>query len=279
MSNQKITPHIWFDTNAKEAMEVYTSAFPESSIDHIEYYPDESIDPHFKGMTGKVFYGEFTLWGRRFACIDGGPAFTPNPSISFFVIFDTPAEVEGAWDKLIDGGSVLMALNTYPWAEKYGWLQDKYGVTWQLTCSKFHEEGSRITPLLMFTRDHAGMAHAAMIEYVSLFSDSGIDSSVHYEAGEGDKPPSTSNAPVSTWPGGHSWPWTAGQNMTSRSTRPSRLLFGATIKRKLTAYGVRCPGFPKPSSAAGAKTSSASAGKSCQSVYTSSFRLRKQFTR
>lgn len=185
---QKITPSLWFDNNAEEAMNFYCEIFPNSSVNHVERYPDESLDEHFRGMSGKVINGQFTLWDMQFSCIDGGPAFALNPSISLFVVFDTAEEVDAAWGKLIDGGEALMEINSYPWAKRYGWLRDKFGLTWQLSCGDNDMTGRRIRPMLTFTQEYAGKAQAAMEYYASLFPDSGVDMSVHYEENEGDDP-------------------------------------------------------------------------------------------
>ncbi len=119
---QKITPFLWFDTNAEEAMEYYTSVFPDSRIEHIERYPDESLDEHFKGMSGKVITGEFYLSGQRFLCLDGGPIFTFNESISFLVSCKDQAEIDYYWEKL----------SYVPESEQCGWCKDKFGVSWQI---------------------------------------------------------------------------------------------------------------------------------------------------
>lgn len=185
---QKITPFLWFDQSAEEAMNFYCSLFPNSSIGHIERYPDESLDEHFTGMSGKVITGQFTLWDVQFNCLDGGPMFALNPSISLFVVFDTAEEVDTAWGKLIEGGEALMELDTYPWAKRYGWLRDKFGLTWQLSCGDNDMTGRRIRPMLTFTQEHAGKAQAAMDYYSELFEDSAIDMTAHYEEGEGDDP-------------------------------------------------------------------------------------------
>jgi len=81
-----IIPHLWFaDNNAREAVEYYCSIFPNSTINHIEYYPDEHLDEHFEGMTGKVLTAEFELDGRPFMAIDGGPYYRFNETISLVV--------------------------------------------------------------------------------------------------------------------------------------------------------------------------------------------------
>jgi len=90
------------------------------------------------------------------------------------------------WGKLSEGGKVLMPLDTYPWAEKYGWLQDKYGLSWQLSVSSLHQMVQKITPSLMFTKGMSGKAREAIETYAGIFKDSNIEMMVPYEKGEGD---------------------------------------------------------------------------------------------
>lgn len=122
LSVQKITPSLWFDMNAEEAMKYYVSVFPNSSIEHIEKYPDESLDEHFVGMAGKVINGEFNLSGQRFLCLDGGPQFKFNEAISFMVACEDQEEIDYFWSKL----------SHVPEAEACGWCKDKFGVSWQI---------------------------------------------------------------------------------------------------------------------------------------------------
>jgi predicted 3-demethylubiquinone-9 3-methyltransferase (glyoxalase superfamily) len=85
-----------------------------------------------------------------------------SPSISFFTIFDGEAEIDAVWQKLVEGGKVLIPYQAWPWARKYGWLQDKYGLSWQLSMSEHHQVGQKITPLLMYTGPVAGKAREAI---------------------------------------------------------------------------------------------------------------------
>lgn len=119
---QKITPFLWFDNQAKEAMEFYTSVFKDGKIISIQYYPEGSQEEHLKGMEGKVLTGIFEIAGQRFMCIDGGPIFTFNESISFYVECDGQEEVDYFWEKL----------SAVPESEQCGWLKDKFGVSWQI---------------------------------------------------------------------------------------------------------------------------------------------------
>lgn len=120
--SQKITPSLWFDMNAEEAMNYYIEVFPNSRINHIETYPDESLDEHFKGMSGKVINGNFTLNGQDFICLDGGPVFTFNEAVSFTIACKDQEEIDYYWSKL----------SHVPEAEQCGWCKDKFGVSWQV---------------------------------------------------------------------------------------------------------------------------------------------------
>ncbi len=175
---QKIVPHLWFDTQAKEATSFYTSLFKDSVIDNIRTITGTP--------SGDCDIVNFTLAGQEFMAISAGPFFKFNPAISLFTVFDNEAEITNVWNKLVEGGKVLMEFGTYPWAQKYGWLQDKYGLSWQLSMSDHHQLEQRITPMLMFTQGGAGKAKEAAEYYASVFPDSRVDMLVPYEKGEGD---------------------------------------------------------------------------------------------
>lgn len=175
---QKIVPHLWFDTEAKEATEFYTTLFPDSKIKNVTTIKDTP--------SGDCDMVNFTLAGTNFMAISAGPYFKLNPAISLFVVFDNEAEIEVVWNKLSEGGKVLMEYNTYPWAKKYGWLQDRYGLSWQLSMSEYHKMEQKITPALMFTKDKAGKAKEAIENYTSIFPDSKVEMTAVYEKGQGD---------------------------------------------------------------------------------------------
>jgi predicted 3-demethylubiquinone-9 3-methyltransferase (glyoxalase superfamily) len=175
---KKITPHLWFDKEAKEAATLYVSLFKNSVIKNINT---------IKGTpSGDCDIVSFKMAGEDFMAISAGPYFKLNPSISLFVVFDSEVEIEEAWNKLIDGGKALMPYNTYPWAHKYGWLQDKYGLSWQLSWSENHKMEQKITPMLMFTQGFAGKAKEAMEKYTSIFPNSKVEMVVPYEKDDGD---------------------------------------------------------------------------------------------
>lgn len=163
-----IYPCIWFDGNAKEAAELYGSAFTGSEMNI---------------CTPMVV--TFYIKGKQFMGLNGGPMFKPNPSVSLFAVCGSEEEIDQAWNTLIDGGSILMPLDSYPWSSKYGWVQDKYGVSWQLSLGKPGEEAD-VFPALMFTGDQNGNAEKAINFYTSLFKNSSIGLVARYEPGEHD---------------------------------------------------------------------------------------------
>ena len=124
--------------------------------------------------------------GQKFMFLNGGPHFTLNPSISFYVVCETIQEIDQAWAKLIEGGSVLMPLDQYPWSEKYGWVQDKFGVSWQLSAGKLEAVGQKFTPTFMFTQQYAGKAEQAIQYYTSVFKDSSVVGIMRYTAEDPD---------------------------------------------------------------------------------------------
>jgi predicted 3-demethylubiquinone-9 3-methyltransferase (glyoxalase superfamily) len=121
---QKLTPFLWFESQAEEAMQFYTSLFPGGKIVHIKRYPDGITDGPMAGMGGKVLTGVFELFGQRFMALDGGPVFKPTGAVSFLVQCETQAEIDTYWNVLTEGGD--------PSAQQCGWLKDKYGFTWQI---------------------------------------------------------------------------------------------------------------------------------------------------
>lgn len=179
---QKIVPHFWFDKEAKEAAAFYVSLFPDSKIEHttvLQGTPSGSVD-----------VVTFKLAGYSFQAISAGPLFKPNPSISFMVNFD-PSRDEKArehldelWNALADGGTPLMPLGEYPFSKRYGWIRDKYGVSWQLILTDpAGEPRPFIIPSLLFVTDAGKAAEEAVKFYVSLFKDAKVGTVARYPAG------------------------------------------------------------------------------------------------
>jgi len=132
-TNQKITTFLMFEGKAEEAMTFYTSLFDQSEIVNISRY-----DENGPGKEGSVIHATFTLNGQKFMCIDSyvKHGFTFTPSMSLYVTCETEEEIESVFHKLAQDGSVLMPLGSYPFSKKFGWLNDKYGVSWQLTLAE-----------------------------------------------------------------------------------------------------------------------------------------------
>ena len=169
---QKITPCLWFDNNAEQAVKFYTSVFKNSKIKNISRYGDEGAK--VSGMQkGSVMTITFQLEGHEFMALNGGPVFTFSQATSFFVSCKTEEEISGLFKKLSKGGSAVFALGKYPWAEKYGWCKDKYGVSWQLILA---QRKQKITPAFLFVKEQAGKAEEAMKFYTSIFKNSKIES-------------------------------------------------------------------------------------------------------
>src|SRR5512136_2636939 len=133
-AEQRIVPHLWYDKEAREAAALYTSAFPDSSVTSVTTLHDTP--------SGDSDIVSFNLWGYKFMAISAGPYFKLNPAISMIANFDPVAfggsadearrRLDQAWEKLSAGGTVLMPLDKYAFSDHYGWIQDRYGMTWQL---------------------------------------------------------------------------------------------------------------------------------------------------
>jgi predicted 3-demethylubiquinone-9 3-methyltransferase (glyoxalase superfamily) len=178
---QKITPFLWFNNQAEEAMKRYTASFDHATINTIARYPDGPLAGPMQGMEGKVLTGEFELAGQRFMALDGGPTFRFTPAISFFVNCETEAEVDQLWANLAADGSALMPLQAYPFSPKFGWLEDRYGLSWQINLGA---RAQKITPALMFVGANYGKAEEAIRFYTALFDNSGIEHIQHDDAGK-----------------------------------------------------------------------------------------------
>ncbi|MBI2909601.1 MAG: VOC family protein [Chloroflexi bacterium] len=183
---QKITPHLWYDNQAEEAASFYTSIFKNSKVGSVSRYGDAGAKVSGRPK-GSVMTLTFELEGQQFIALNGGPIFTFTPAVSFFVSCERPQEIDELWRRFTDGGRVLMELDKYAFAEKFGWLQDKYGLSWQLILAS---RTQKITPYLMFVREQHGKAEEAMKHYVSIFPDSNINRIERYGKG-GQEPEGT----------------------------------------------------------------------------------------
>lgn len=157
-----IYPCLWFDGQAKAAAEFYCSVFQNSKI---------IVD------NGMVVM--FELNGKKIMGLNGGPMYKINPSVSMFIHCASLEECNRIWNKLSEGATVLMQLDKYPWSELYGWLQDKFGFTWQVMKS----DKDKMMPALLFTGDQLGKAQTALDFYTSIFKNSAVESKNYYPEG------------------------------------------------------------------------------------------------
>jgi|WetSurMetagenome_2_1015567.scaffolds.fasta_scaffold01385_2 predicted 3-demethylubiquinone-9 3-methyltransferase (glyoxalase superfamily) len=169
----KITPHLWFDAQAVSAAEFYVSAFPNSKI------TSKTVLHDVPSPTGDSEMVSFDLNGHPFMAISAGPLFAFNQSVSFMVNFDPSSDknardrLDGLWEKLYMNGTALMPLQEYPFSKRYGWVRDRFGLSWQLILS--NPEGEYrpfIIPSLMFVGKVCGKAEEAGEFYRSVFKNS-----------------------------------------------------------------------------------------------------------
>lgn len=172
----RIVPFLWFHNHTEEAVRLYTTTFENTSIDIHTTIPDGPA----KGNATATF----TLEGHPFSAFDASGPFQFTPAVSFFVNCASVDEVERIWNALIDGGMALMPLDNYGFSERFGWLEDRFGVSWQLNAGA---RPQKIAPFLMFVGDHKGQAEEAMGLYTSLFPDSHIGD-IHRHTGQGPDP-------------------------------------------------------------------------------------------
>ena len=174
---KKTVSHLWFDKEARQAAEFYVSIFGKGSqIRHISQLENTP--------SGSVEIVIFELLGSAFQAISAGPYFKFNPSISFQVFCNTRDEVDLLWEKLSTGGMVLMELGAYPFSERYGWLQDKYGLSWQIFYTGEADIEQRIAPMFLFVGDVCGRAEEAMHFWTSVFPGGQVEVFMRHEKGE-----------------------------------------------------------------------------------------------
>ncbi len=174
---EKITPHLWFDKEAKEAGAFYTSVFENSRV--------KNTTTLHNTPSGSVDIVTIELAGQEFTLLSAGPLFKFTPAVSFLVACETKEEVDRLWGELSRGGTALMELGAYPFSERYGWTQDRYGLSWQVMYAGGQPIRQKITPALMFTGPQAGKAEEAITFYTSVFRDASTGFTMRYEAGEG----------------------------------------------------------------------------------------------
>lgn len=178
MSIPKITYCLWFNKDAEAAAEFYTVVFDQAGDVSVINNPIDTPS----GKSGTALTFEFNIYGQRFLILNGGSELKPNPSVSFMLHLDTAEDVEKLWHKLSEGGQALMPLDRYPFSDKYGWIQDKYGVSWQLILPK-QKAPQKLMPALLFVNDVCGKAEEAIQFYVSAFQNTKTATLARYPAG------------------------------------------------------------------------------------------------
>lgn len=169
---QTITPNLWFGSDVSEAIDRYVAIFDPlvpggARVTGTTHYPTEGLLDFQESSAGQVLTVDFVLGDTAFTAINGGPAFTPNASISFFVRLPDRGAVTALWDALSEGGSALMELGSYPFNDHYGWVQDRHGFSWQVALAG-REPGPVVVPSLLFTGDGVGRAETALRRYVDV---------------------------------------------------------------------------------------------------------------
>ena len=177
----RIVPCIWLDDQAEAAAELYTSTIG-GAVSAVARYPESFDNPGHKPR-GSVMTIDLEAGGQRFTLLNGGPQLRPNPSISFFLAAADEAEVTRLHDALVEGGKTLMPLDAYPWSPRYAWIEDRFGVSWQIMLGERPTPTARVLPCLMFANALFGRAEEAMALYTGVFPDGRIESIDRY--GEG----------------------------------------------------------------------------------------------
>jgi len=172
----KITPFLWFDKEASEAAKQYISVFKNSRMISSTIMNDTP--------SGAVEIVSVELSGQEFTLMSAGPLFKFNPSVSFLVACKTGGEVDSIWDRLSGGGTALMDLGKYPFSERYGWVQDRFGLSWQIMHIGDRQIKQRITPTLMFVGSQCGRAEEAINFYTSVFDDARAGNILRYGKNE-----------------------------------------------------------------------------------------------
>jgi predicted 3-demethylubiquinone-9 3-methyltransferase (glyoxalase superfamily) len=173
---QKITPHLWYDREAKEAAEFYCSLFPDSKITNIKTLHNTP--------SGDADIVSFELYGQKFMAISAGPFFKLNESISMFAYCESDEGIEKVYNKLSEGGKVVFPLDKYDWSPKYAWVVDKFGLSWQLDVEKINHQ-QKILPALLFVNDKVLKVKEAAEFYCSIFPNSKLMMEFPYDKSAG----------------------------------------------------------------------------------------------
>ena len=167
----KINQCLWFDNQAEEASQFYTSVFKKSKVGRKARY-GKSAAAMSGQKEGSVMTVEFQLENLTILALNGGPLFQQTPALSFFVWCDTEKEIDDLWRQLSQGGKVRMGLDKYSFAPKYGFTADKYGVNWQLILKPNKQ---KMAPAFLFVDNLFGKGQEAIDFYSSIFENSKVE--------------------------------------------------------------------------------------------------------
>ncbi len=192
---QRIVPNLWFNKNAEEAADFYCRAFPRSRTLVTGRYPETGLADFQKDFAGLPVVVSVWIQGSELTLINSNDTFRPNSAISLMANFaplqydgagKAVAAIDEAWAVLSDGGKVLMPLQSYPFSDKYGWVEDKYGVSWQLILTDPESEpASFLMPALMFAGRRQNQAKEAIDFYVASLPEAEVEEIYSYEEDEG----------------------------------------------------------------------------------------------
>lgn len=168
--NNSIVPCLWFDDNAEDAVNFYASLFENSKILSTRRYGKEGFEIHQR-PDGSVMTMNFELSGQKFLALNGGPIFKFSEAVSLFVYCESNERIETLYKQLSDGGSVLMPLGKYDWSEKYAWVKDKFGLSWQLDIDKINSP-QKILPSFLFTNEKSARVKEAADCFTNIFPNS-----------------------------------------------------------------------------------------------------------
>ena len=180
---RKLTPHLWYDREAKEAAAFYAEAFGNARVKNAT-----AIDGTPSGSVDLV---DMEIEGLDFTLISAGPHFRFTPAISFLVALKTKEGAAALWKRLTSGGAALMDFGAYPFSEAYGWGMDRYGLSWQVMYRGDQGIRQTVTPTLMFVGAQCGKAEEAIRFYSSLFRGSAVGDILRYGRGEEPDPEGT----------------------------------------------------------------------------------------
>ncbi len=190
MTDQYIVPNIWCQRNAEEVGRFYADVFPDTTTEVESRYPQTGLLDFQAPFAGEPLTVAVNLAGYRLTLINAGEEFFPNPSISMFLMFGDArfggpklarAALDRVWNGLLQGGTVLMPLDEYPFSPYYGWVQDRYGMSWQLSVNdEIDAEAAFVMPSLMFGGAAQNRAAEARDRYIEVFDDAALIGSFPY---------------------------------------------------------------------------------------------------